>query len=188
MIQFFRTSTMEWAANLLVKHYRHVVIRQAFVNRTRIRFRADWLTDERVFFNKVPSQWESWKEQGGALISYKFYAETHPHEALLFVEAPKFMWMMRNAIAATKEVVVIYEPPTWKAHEEQIRLKYSTKPSRERRHLRDLESMKLFVQQLPELTAQRLETVIRRARQAGSRLSSAPALSGVGARLPDIHD
>jgi hypothetical protein len=180
---------MEWSANLLIKHYRHVVIRQAFMNKTRIRFRADFVVDERLFFNKVPSQWEKWKNQGGGLISYKFPPEPFPHEAILFVECPKFIWMMRRAIVNTKDIVVLYEPPTWKPHEEQIARACAGRPQKVlRRHLLNLSDMQLFIGQLPEFTAQRLGALKARSRLEAARLSSFRALTGAGARIPDIHD
>lgn len=180
---------MEWAANLLVKNYRHVLIRASYMNHTRIRFRADNLVDERVFFNKVPSQHAAWVEQGGALISWKFRGETHPHEAIVFVECPKFTWMLREGMAATQKICVIYEPPTWKAHEQQIvRACEKHHPGRLKRQLRQFKDMQLLISQLPEFTAQRLATVLRRDQEEASRLSSFPSLSGAGARLPDTHD
>lgn len=180
---------MEWSANLLVRHYRLVLIRAAYMNYTRIRFRADHLVDERVFFDKVVSQRERWVEAGGAIISYKYTVMPLDHDAILFVECPKFLRMMNAAWQNTKSVAVIYEPPTWKPHEEQIRrVCEGYNPGRLRRHLEELSITRGFVEQLPEITAQRLETLKRRAQEAASRSSSFPSLSGAGARLPDNRD
>jgi hypothetical protein len=189
LIPCFRTSAPEWSANLLLKHYRSVLIRAAYANAVRIRFRADHITDERVFFDKVPSQRLAWIEQGGALISYKYSWMQIPHDAIVFAECPKYLWMMARSFQSTRSIAVIYEPPTWRPHEVQIEhaVRGKTEGGKFLRRERFM-LMRAFVEQLPELTAQRLETLIRRARAAASRSSSFPSLSGAGARLPDTHD
>lgn len=183
MVPLYRTRNMESAANLLCKHFRHVLVRALYANSIRIRFRADGIKDPRVFFNKVPSQHKRWREKGGVLITWRSTNLEGPHDAIVFVECPKFLDMIQAATRETRVVGVIYQPPTWRPHEERIAKLYKeAKPSKYRRHMRRLSMMRDWVERLPWFTSRALQTLLR-ARARLSRSSAAPE-SPVGAEHP----
>ncbi len=162
---------MEPAANLLVKHFRQVLIRASYENHTRIRFRADDLRDPRCFFNKTASQRKKWEERGGALITWRDDNREGPHDAILYVECPKSMEHLYRAQLATRTIGVVYEPPTWAPFDALLHWRHHEHPAKLRRQLERLEIMKGFVAQLPQFTPARLKTLLR-ARPVSSRSSS----------------
>lgn len=162
---------MESAANLLVKHYRHVLVRAAYDNYVRIRFRADDLRDPRCYFNKVPSQHKRWRETGGALITWRNSNLEGPHDAILFVECPKSMEALHAAVQTTRSVGVIYEPPSWRQHEQQLAKRHADKPAKFKRQMKRLQIVREFVEMLPVFSPPRLRSVLA----AASRSSGAPA-------------
>lgn len=164
---------MESAANLLVKHFRQVLVRASYENHVRIRFRADDLRDPRCFFNKVSSQRKKWEERGGALITWRDDNREGPHDAILFVECPKSMEHLYRAQLATRTVGVVYEPPTWKPFVDLLHWRHSEHPAKLKRQLERLEIIRAFVEALPPFTPKRLSTLLR-ARQVSSQSSSSP--------------
>lgn len=171
---------MESAANLLVKHCCHVLVRAAYDNYVRIRFRADDLRDPRCYFNKVPSQHKRWRETGGALITWRNSNLEGPHDAILFVECPKSMEALHAAVQSTGKVGVIYEPPSWRQHEQQIARRHLEKPGKFKRQMKRLQIVREFVEMLPILSRPRLRSVL-----AGASRSSG-ALELPGAAVPQI--
>lgn len=181
MIELFRTKRMEWAANLLVENYRLVLVRAAYDNYTRIRFRADDVEDSRLYFGRVPSQFRRWRETGGALITWRNDNKEGAHDAILFVECPKSLKEMQRASVNTTALGVVYVPPTWRAHEEQIVLRHEGR--KRERQLEKLTLMRYFVEHLPELTRDRLRRL--RARQERSQSSCAPESHEAAVRSAD---
>ncbi len=162
---------MESAANLLLRHFRHVLIRAAYDNYTRIRFRADDVEDERVYFAKVESQIKKWRDNGGALITWKNTNQEGPHDAILFVECPKTMWAIHRATRNTAHVGVIYIPPSWRLHDETLAYRHRSRPVKLARAQRRMEQVKAL-ELLPEITAASLRRTLRA--QGLSQSSCAP--------------
>lgn len=171
---------MERSANLLIEHYRTVLIRAAYDNYTRIRFRADDVDDSRLYFGRVPSQFKRWGETGGALITWRNDNREGAHDAILFVECPKSIRMLHRATASTRNVGVVYVPPTWTPHEDQIKKRHPDGSRKRARQLEGLALVRYFVEHLPELTRRRLLRL--RARQESSQSSSSLELPATEAR------
>ena len=181
MIPLYRTHRMESAANLLVKHCRQVLVFAAYDNYVRIRFRADKMRDPRCYFNKVPSQRLAWEKNGGALITWRNDGTEGQHDAILFVECPKSIERLVAAIKPTRLLGVIYEPPTWRQHEQQIAKRFSDRPNKFKKHMKRLRVMQDFVARLPEFSRYRLQ----RALAASARSSPAHALPAAAALPSD---
>ena len=164
MIPLLRTDSPETAANLLAKNFRRVLIMCHYDNRPRIRFRADKLKDERVFFGKVPSQIKFWQERGGCLISWRRVDGLEgPHEALLFAECPKSMEGIYYASRFTSQLAVVYMPPTWIVHENTIRNRHEEKrPEKFARQMHRFDILKTIIPNLPALTPRYLEARLAR--------------------------
>lgn len=161
---------MEWATDLLLEHFREVLVRAAYDNYVRIRFRADDVKDSRFYFGKVPSQFAGWRRTGGALLTWRNDNREGPHDAIVLAECPKSIRLLERFTASTRYVGVIYMPPTWRNHEQQI-IKRHPEGSRKRvRQLKNLEIMRYFAEHLPELTRDRLRRLC--ARQGWSLSSS----------------
>lgn len=174
---------MEQATNILLLNFRHVLVRAAYDNDVRIRFRADKVRDDRVFFNKVPSQHARWREKGGALVTWRNSNLEGPCDALLFAECPKWLEGMFTACRNVSTVAVIYQPPTWRLHEECIRQRAAGKENQFRKRTRRWEVMRYFVERLPWLTAGTCQTLLRS--RGLSRPSPAPAPGEAAGRSPD---
>lgn len=149
---------METAANILLRHFRHVRIDCAYMNVTRgvdrrVRFRADDVKGAMVYFAKVPSQIKRWRENGGAIICWTWRNDLEC-DAMLFAESPKRMEALRPATRTVRSVGVIYEPPSWKPYEEVIRARHGEHAGKLRRQIRSLEIMQDYVAGLPILTHQ----------------------------------
>lgn len=173
---------MEWATNLLLEHFRKVLVRAAYDNYVRIRFRADDVTG-RLYFGKVPSQFRKWEENGGALITWKNNNREGAHDAIVFVECPKSLKSLERASVNTVSLGVIYEPPTWRLHEQQIIKRHPHGSRKRSRQLEKLALMRYFVEHLPELTRDRLRRLC--ARRGWSLSSSSPESPAAAARSAD---
>ncbi len=170
---------MEWAANLMLENFRQVLIRAAYDNYVRIRFRADDVEDSRLYFGKVPSQFEKWRANGGALITWRNDNREGPHDAILFVECPKSLKALERASVNTRLLGVIYEPPSWRQHEAQIIRRHPHGGRKRARQLEKLDLMKYFVEHLPELTRDRLRRLCaRRGWSLSSSSRESPAAAG----------
>lgn len=181
MIPLFRTRRMESAANLLVKNFRHVLVRAAYDNYVRIRFRADAMIDPRCYFNKVPSQFKKWRETGGVLVSWKNIANEGPHDALVIAECPASMEIFLKLIQDTGTLAVIYEPPTWRQHEQKVERRFSDRPNKLRKHRMRLRVMRAFLEHLPEFSRHRLRSVQEESAQSSAfRARSEGAVTQLG--------
>lgn len=173
---------MESAANILVNSVPRVLVRAAYDNNVRIRFRADALKDPRVFFGKVPSQRKKWQERGGALISWRNDNREGEHEAIVIVECPKSMEVLYRAIKPSKLLGVVYVPPSWTPHENQIEWRFRKKPQwKKERALERFAIVREFVESLPPFTKARCRHLLR-ARAAASPQSFSPESPAGAAR------
>ncbi len=166
---------MESAANLLVKHFRQVLVRACYDSHIRIRFRADKLIDPRVYFNKVPTQLRKWEKNGGVLITWKNKNQEGPHDAIVFVECPRRLETIVDACKNTRSVGVIYDPPTWRMFEETIQKRHAARPVKIARHMRRLAATLAFVERLPFFTQRALTNLLRSSPAAAPLSSSSPA-------------
>lgn len=183
MIELYRTTRMEWAADVLLERFRLVLIRAAYDNYVRVRFRADDVKNGMVYFGRVPSQFSRWREKGGALITWLNNNKEGPHDSILLVECPKTLRMIKNATANTRCVGVVYVPPSWRQHEQQIMKRQQHRPARLKRQLEKLGDVRYMVERLPELTRARLGRLC--ARQGWSRSSSSPGSPAAAERSAD---
>lgn len=171
---------MEWATDVLLEHFHEVLVRAAYDNYVRIRFRADDVKDPRFYFGKVPSQLAKWRKTGGALLTWRNDNREGKHDAIVLAECPKSLTLLQRFTANTRYVGVIYMPPTWRNHEQQI-IKRHPEGSRKRaRLLEKLATMRYFAEHLPELTRPSLTRLC--ARRGWSLPSFSPGLSGDAAR------
>lgn len=187
MIPFYRTPSAEDAANVLLRHFRHVRIDCTYMNVTRgldkrVRFKPDLIKDERVFFAKVPSQIKLWQERGGALICWTWRNDIQC-DAIVWAEAPKRMEALPAATGVVRTAGVIHEPLSWNAYEEIISVRHAEHPSKRRRALRSLAIIRDYVAGLPILTSQAMQRLL--ARQAASQSSPSPGSPAAAAHSPD---
>lgn len=122
MTPLFQTDKTEWATTLLAKHYRHVVLRGTHVLSTRIRVDRSKLGE---FFlgrnaDHAKHQVDLWREQGGILLDYQNGNLPIPHEAHVFCECPMSPRLLEGATAKTLALAVVYRPPSWAHHREEI--------------------------------------------------------------------
>jgi len=174
---------MEWAADVLLEHFREVLIWCAYDNYVRIRFRADDLKDERLYFGRVPSQFSRWRKTGGALITWRNDNKEGAHDAIVFAECPKSLRALEKATVNTRSIGVIYQPPSWRNHEQQIIKRHPLGSRKRARQLEKLSLMRYFVEHLPELTRHRLRRLC--ARRGWSLSSSSRGLPAAAARSAD---
>lgn len=178
---------MEWAANVLIEHIRLVLIRAAYDNYIRIRFRADDVTDPRLYFGKVTSQFLRWRETGGALITWRNNDQEGPHDAILFVECPKSIDAIYRSTRNTSTIGVIFEPPTWLPHEQQIQRRHKYRhPRKCERQMERLGIVREFVARLPIFTRSSLVRLL--SRSAASQSSSSLELPEGAEHSADTPD
>lgn len=183
MIPVYRCRRPETAANQLLRYFQRVLVQAHYDNDIRVRFRADFVKDDRVYFAKVESQIKRWQERGGCLISWR-RVDGHEgeHEAIVFSECPKSLEAVYSATRFTAKVAVIYQPPTWRPHEETIARRHVEHPSKQRRALRRLAMLRDFMTAYPFLSLQRLDR--QYARLEPFQRSGARASPEGGARSP----
>lgn len=186
MTPVYITSHVENAVTLLLKNVRHVQVNCVYTNfipgtDMRVRFRADLVRDDRVFFAKVFSQVRRWKERGGVLICWSWRYELQP-DAVVYAECPNNMETLYKS-SNSKLITVINEPKSWIAHETIIRLRYGDRPQKLALHLRRLAVMRHYVNERPMLTAASLRSLLDRQEQSQS--SGARASHEGAARSPD---
>lgn len=177
MIPVYKTFHVEGAVNLLIKHVRHVQVNCIYQNFVpgrdmRVRFRADLIRDERVFFGKVSSQIDRWKERGGVLICWTWNYAISP-DAVVYAECPTRMVQLWRSINA-KSLAVVYRPRSWNPHETILRLRHQEKYEKQRRLLSELGAIKDYVEERRELTAENLRSLLARQERSRSSSLSAP--------------
>lgn len=191
MIPVYRTNHPENAVNLLLANRLRVLVNCVYDNfypgcNMRLRFRADLVRDERVYFAKVYSQQKRWKERGGALITWSWaYALAHYADAVVYQELPKSMELLWKS-AEARMLAVVYQPPSWRAYEEVIRVRKEGKPFKLSIALTKWATVRDYAEQQPMLNASTLRTLL--SRRARSQRLSAPASPEVSARSPDTTD
>lgn len=122
--KLFKTSNMEEAALLLAAYYDHVVIRNSYVVKNPIRFRHDLIDPAHPYILRADkafnSQREEWQKNGGILLSYRTdEGLQQPCDAMLLTECPLSVYELKMTARNVKNVVVVYQPPTWKGHEDE---------------------------------------------------------------------
>jgi len=178
LIPIFRTRHMESAVNLLLKNFRTVLVYCAYANvhhgrDLRVRFRADKIKDQRVFFDRTKSQVKRWRERGGALIVWSNRNRMRDYDAMVFAEAPRRIEALYEAQKCARHCAVIYEPPSWNPHIEITKLRHAEHPAKLRRAVRDLAIMESYVSSLPLLSRRSLLSRLP-AQEESSRSSFAP--------------
>lgn len=191
MVPLYRCQQIEPVVNLLGKHFHHVVVSSAFNCRHPIRMRADLITTARVYFAQTQSQIDSWQRNGGilyVLLKRQWDAPTFgPHDAIFFVESPRCVQFLDDACFETRYVAVVFEPPSWTAHEEFVQRRADRKATRrlKSREWSKLARMQQLVAQAPMLnpiSLGKLRRVLRAVEQPQLLLSSSPG-SPVDAEL-----
>lgn len=188
MIPLARTHRPEAAATLLLRYFRTVLVQAHYDNYTPIRFRADLVKDDRVFFGKTASQIKRWHERGGCLVSWRRVdGKEGENDALLFAECPKSFEGVYAATGFTAQLAVIYVPPTWRPHEATIAQRH--KDAHPAKHLRQVKRLKILRDQLPSMPLLTQEFLdLRFSRLAPLPPKSAPESPEAAARSADtIH-
>lgn len=187
MIEIARAARPEAAANLLLRQFRHVLVQAHYDNTVRIRFRADMVTDRRVYFGKVASQIKRWQEKGGCLISWRRVDNMEgEHDAILFAECPKSLDAIHMATRRTRHLAVVWLPPTWRLHEETIAKRHKDKhPGKYVRQVRKLDLLRGILERAPLLSRDFLDRRFAPPALAASRPSGAPASREAAAPAPD---
>lgn len=182
----YRCRRPETAVNRLLRYFPRVLVQAHYDNDIRVRFRADLVKDDRVFFAKVDSQIKRWQERGGCLVSWRRVdGREGEHEAIVFSECPKSLESVYTATRFTKTLAVLYQPPTWRPHEETLRRRHGEHQSKQARALRRLAMLRDFMTAYPFLTVARLDR--QYARLEPSPRSGAPASLEAEARSPDTN-
>jgi hypothetical protein len=126
MITILRTSQMEQAARLLASRYPRLLIRSAPALATPIRFRQQLISDLAPFVvrsSEGDAQVAAWEKSGGVLLwmrSFRADEDLPEHDAQLLTECPLSMRDLDLETRPTRNVAVIYRPPTWRAHEREV--------------------------------------------------------------------
>lgn len=160
MLPLFRTTDMEAAARLLATHFRMVYVRASFNNVAPIRIRKDLLMPNKIYVQQGGArQIEKWKS-GGLYISYLNQEIEVEHDAILFTECPRDVDLFDRACQATRSLAVVYQPPTWRPHDDTLKIRLAGRPARfQRTNFDRLERMKMLLEAAPLFTpseAQRL--------------------------------
>ena len=125
MIDVFRAPSQEGAVNVLLKNFRHIAMLSYNAVRCPVRFRTRLVKDERIFFAKTPRQLKLWQERGGLFIVWDV-RYLPPHDAILWSEAPLRLEVLDqfSGRSTRESVAAVFEPPTWRGHEEAVTLRY----------------------------------------------------------------
>lgn len=176
---------MEPTVNLLAKHFRRVLANCSNSNWTKIRLRADLITVP-VYFSKASSQLTLWQNNGGVCISWekRWDFTPGPHEAVFVMECPREIDLLDKRCQDATEIVVVFIPPLWKLHEEQLVRIYGRKSPRLRRAAADrLLRVRALVESAPEFTPSSLRRLLDARPQAKVPLSCAPLLRAGAAHV-----
>lgn len=186
----FQTREPERSANWLLQRFTHVMVwcHPEFAHSLSIRFRGDMLKGDHVYFDRVKSQVERWKETGGSLITWS--REDPPYkvfgrfDAIVIQECPTRATSLHTIIKNVDRVCVIYNRPNWDKFEEAIRVRRAYSPGKMVRRMDELRFMQQLVGGLPVFSRENLDR-IPRAPEAESQLLSAPESPEAEARSPD---
>lgn len=191
MIKLYRTYNMEAAVNLLLKEFRTVLVRATYRNYIpsmdrRVRFRADDVKDERVFFGKVESQVELWQQRGGVLVWWKHHDMPRPYDIALFAECPYGLEAITRNSTQAKYAAVVYLPVSWRHFEEIYAIRYAPLPNKLKRMTEKLEICRGVLEASPIITRDSARRL--RARAASPQSSSVRGLPESSARSLHIGD
>ncbi len=170
MTTLYKTSSMEDAANLLAEHFSHVLVHAAYRMKPPIRFRADLCIDHRIFFLRFKGaerQQEAWVKNGGIAVDWSSKLNPFLHDAIVFTECPVTINALKWWSSHTNTVSVVYQPPTWRLHEEylEFRSRGWGKMTKERKWA-GFHAVKEAVETAPVLTPSSLDPLLRAQREA----------------------
>lgn len=174
MIDLYKAYSMEPAVDLLAKNFRQVLVISSFYNHTRIRLRADLLKEKRIWFQGTERQIELWRQRGGVYLSWIWDLHEGPHDAIFISECPRQIEFLDRMCRKTRVIGCVYQPPTWRIHEETIIRRYRDRPLEiQLRSVDRLERIKQLMDRLPVLTPYRVARSL--AARAQSQSSDVPA-------------
>lgn len=126
----YRTKHPEQALQALALRYPHVVLRRVYHNQPFIPLRmrmvkgVDWYFYSRGYPTVARQQLQAWQAGRGILVNtFQTADKNHPigpHDALLLAECPTSLYRIEAESRDTRHCTVIYEPPSWRHHEETI--------------------------------------------------------------------
>lgn len=183
MTPLYRTSNMERAVNMLAQHFRQVLVDSVYWCNTHIRFRADAVTVP-VYFARVESQVVLWQNRGGVLVRWDRRLKTGAYDAMLFTECPRAIEFLDRESEEARSVVVVYEPPTWRPHEETLKERFADKTERNRRRATDaLARVRQLIESSDRFTPAALARLLRAHQGTIIPPSSFPVSPSTGARV-----
>lgn len=113
---------MEAAVGFLREHYKHVLVRAIYATQLPIRFRPKKLDGVYLGLQADTGEISRWLAKGGVLVNYRLH--NPPHDVHLLCECPFSLAALRLITCNTAEFAVIYKPPSWRAHREEISLSW----------------------------------------------------------------
>lgn len=133
IIDIYRTNDMESAAHALAKNHSHVLIYEktnGFCHRT-IRMRRSLLKDLnpkviRSWDSFSKNQVEQWRKDGG-VVNWRDgdkVSNVPECDAILMTEMPLFPDDFYRIYNLARKEIVIFVPPDWSMHEEEINRRY----------------------------------------------------------------
>jgi hypothetical protein len=179
MLTVYRTANMEVAVNLMAKHIRNVLVDATLWVRPSIMFRPDLIDTATVYFDRVPSQFVLWQNNGGVLIR-KDRKHEYDTDAIFFSECPRSIQMLDKAARRTRFFAVVYQPPTWRTFFETLETRFAEKSEMKRFVTRaNLERVQQFMEDCDTFNPRTLEKILLVRQGQIPRPSSAPLpLSG----------
>lgn len=128
-VQHLHTRHLEDTARALAGAHDRVLVRNKNVLWQPIRLRRAKLADLAPFIVLNPPAFDSelaaWNERGGMLIYDRAYQRAEniaAHHAQFIVECPLSVQDLDNYVDGTRDLAVIYRPPSWREHERCVGL------------------------------------------------------------------
>jgi hypothetical protein len=120
---------MEEDVKLLARHFRLVYVRRTHWTLAPIRIRVKLLNGEKLHRTYAHgSQEERWKKVGGVFLSSLNNAPQFPFDVIYFQECPRNVELFDRFGQNARICGVVYQPPTWRLHEEAIAFRFAEKP------------------------------------------------------------
>lgn len=184
MIPLYRSSKMEPTVNLLAKHFRQVVVDAAYYAIPRVRFRADMLNADHIYFDKTKSQVSAWQSTGGVLMRFERKTVTGPYDAVFYSECPRSIEFLDRYSQDARWMAVIYSPPTWRGHFDGVEVRMKDKPERKKRASMDaIERVRQLLESSPPFTSDSLARLLLARQGQIVPPSSAPVLLSTAERV-----
>lgn len=126
-IPLFRASHMEPAVEELDRQFDRVMVRAIHYLDKPIRLRVKMLQDIRPFYLRndpaFDREIDRWNEENGTLINFRPWFRNErvlPHDATFICECPLSMDEIEAQARDAGKICVVYPPPTWRAHLEDL--------------------------------------------------------------------